>query len=308
MKKRIYRDISECIGKTPLVSLNSLRGDLQVDIAAKLEFLNPTGSIKDRMVVNIIQDAEKRGLLAPGSVIIESSSGNTGVSLAAMCAVKKYRLIITLPETVGPVHRTLYELYGAELHLTPADSGMRGALEKAEKLKEQIPNAFMIQQFNNPSNPEIHTKTTAVEIWDDTGGDVDIVIAGIGTGGTITGIAAYLKKQKPEVLIIGIEPEASPCITGGRSGAHGIPGIGAGFIPRVLDTTLLDEVIPVAEKDATACVREIAFKTGILAGLSSGAAAWAALRIAEREENKSKLIVTIFPDAGEKYLYMGLLT
>lgn len=307
MKKRIYKDFTEYFGRTPLVSLYKLRENVEADIAAKLEFLNPTGSIKDRMVANIIRDAEKRGLLEKGSVIIESSSGNTGISLAALCAARQYRLIITLPETVHPFYLTLYKLYGAELYLTAAKEGMRGAFEKAEKIKETIPDAFMIQQFNNPSNPEIHAKTTASEIWDDTGGEVDIVVAGIGTGGTVTGIGTYLKKQKPEVKIIGVEPEASPVIAQGRTGEHGIPGIGAGFIPRVLDTSLLDNVVTVTLTDAVTCVREIALKTGIFAGISSGAAAWAALRIAERPENKHKLIVTIFPDSGNKYLYMGLM-
>lgn len=306
MRKIIRTDISDCIGKTPLVQLR-LKNNMSARIAAKLEFLNPTGSIKDRMILYIFKDAEKRGLLKPGSLIIESTYGNTGISLASLCAARGYRLILTMPETVSREKQNIFKVYGTEIVKTPAGEGMKGALKKLEELKGKYPDAFLIQQFNNPANPEAHLKTTGVEIWEETKGKVDIVVAGIGTGGSITGIARFLKKQKSQVYIIGIEPENSPVISQGKPGKHRIAGIGAGFIPQVFNRQVVDEIMTVSDKNAIETMKLIARKTGILAGISSGAAAFGALQTAERPENKKKLIVAIFPDKGEKYFYTGYI-
>lgn len=283
-----------------MVQLN-LKDMMNCTIAAKLEFLNPTGSIKDRMVLYIIKDAEKRGLLKPGSVIIESTCGNTGISLAALCAARGYRLILTMPETISREMQTILEIYGTEIVKTPAEQGMRGALKKIDELKEQFQDAFLVQQFNNPANPEAHLKATGVEIWEETGGKVDVVVAGIGTGGSITGIARFLKKQKPHVYIVGIEPENSPVISQGKPGKHRINGIGAGFVPQVFDRQVVDEIISVSDMNAIETMKLIARRTGVFAGISSGAAAFGALQIAESMEKK--LIIVIFPDKGEKYFY-----
>lgn len=302
MRKRIISNISDCIGKTPLVQL-VLKKNMSSQIAAKLEFLNPTGSVKDRMVLYIIKDAEKRGLLKPGGLIIESTYGNTGISLASLCAARGYRLILTMPETVSREKKNIFKVYGTEIIETPAGQGMKGALKKVDELKEQYPGAFLIHQFNNPANPEAYSKTAGVEIWEETKGKVDIVVAGIGTGGSITGIARYLKKHKPQVRIIGIEPEGSPVLSQGKTGIHGITGIGPGFVPQVFDRQVVDEIITVSDKDAIDTMKLVARKTGILAGISSGAAAFGALQTAEKMENRRKLIIVIFPDNGEKYFY-----
>jgi cysteine synthase A len=294
------------VGKTPLVYLDRIAGGHPARLAAKLEGFNPTGSVKDRIVLNMLDDAEKRGYLKPDSVIIEPTSGNTGIGLACICAIKGYRLILTMPDTMSHERRKLLSAYGAELVITPGETGMRGAIEKAEELMEQYESTFMLQQFNNTSNPEAHERSTGVEIWEDTAGEVSCVVAGIGTGGTITGVAKYLKKKKKNVKFIAVEPKASPVISGGKAGAHSIQGIGPGFIPRVLDTSVIDETITVSDSDAVKTCRLLSKKEGILAGISSGAAAWAALKVSKREEYSGKLIVVIFPDGGEKYLSMGL--
>jgi cysteine synthase A len=302
MRKKIYNDISECIGKTPLIKLH-FKGNMHAVIAAKLEFLNPSASIKDRMVSYILRDAQKRGFLKPGSIILESSYGNTGFALAALCAAFGYRLILTMPDSVSEVVRRIFDLYGAEIILTPASKGMRGALKKLNELKEKYPDGYLIHQFNNPANPEAYFKSLGVEIWEETKGKVEIVVAGIGTGGTITGVAKYLKKHKPEVKIFGVEPDSSPVLSKGIAGKHRIAGIGAGFIPQVYDKSCVDHIIRVTDQDALTAMKRVARETGILAGISSGAAAHAALQIADRYENNKKLIVTIFPDKGDKYYY-----
>jgi len=299
---RIASDVTEIIGNTPLVRLKRIGATLSANLVAKLESFNPCGSVKDRIGVSMIEDAEKRGLIKKDTVIIEPTSGNTGIALAFVCAAKGYRLILTMPDTMSMERRKLLKLFGAKLVLTPGSEGMAGAVKKAEELLSEIPNSFMPQQFKNPANPEIHKKTTAEEIWKDTDGKVDILVAGVGTGGTITGIAEVIKKRKPTFKAIAVEPANSPVLSGGKPGAHKIQGIGAGFVPQVLKMDLVDEVIPVKDEDAEKMSRRLVKEEGILAGISSGAATWAALEVAKRPENKGKLIVVILPDTGERYL------
>jgi len=298
----IAANITELIGKTPLVKINKLNKDGKAEVVAKLEFFNPLSSVKDRIGLALIEDAEQRGVLKPGSVIIEPTSGNTGIALAFVAAVKGYRLIITLPETFSVERRKLLKALGAELVLTEGAKGMRGAIAKAEELAQEIPNSFVPQQFNNPANPAIHRKTTAQEIWNDTDGNVDVFIAGVGTGGTVTGVGEVLKSRNPNVKIIAVEPESSPVISGGQPGPHKIQGIGAGFIPGVLKPEILDEVIRVKDADAGTTARELAKYEGIFVGISSGAALWAALQVAKRDEYAGKRIVVLLPDTGERYL------
>ncbi len=306
MRKKIVPDLMSLVGKTPLVYLDRITNGNPGRLAAKLECYNPTGSVKDRIVLNMLNDAEKRGYLKPDSVIIEPTSGNTGIGLACICAIKGYHLILTMPDTMSHERRKLLSAYGAELVITPGETGMRGAIEKAEELMDKYESTFMLQQFNNSSNPEAHERTTAVEIWEDSAGEVSCVVAGIGTGGTLTGVARYLKKKKKSIKFIAVEPKASAVISGGKAGVHSIQGIGPGFIPRVLDTSVIDETITVSDSDAVKTCRLLSKKEGILAGISSGAAAWAAINLSKREEYSGKLIVVIFPDGGEKYLSMGL--
>ena len=306
MRKRIGDNLMSLVGKTPLIYLNVLAQGHPGLIAAKMECFNPTGSVKDRIVLGMLKDAEKRGYLEPGSTVVEPTSGNTGIGLACFCAIKGYKLILTMPDTMSLERRKLLKAYGAELIITPGERGMRGAIEKAEDLMEETANAFMLQQFNNPANPEAHEKTTGVEIWDDTAGDVDIFVAGVGTGGTITGVARCLKKKKESVRIVAVEPKLSAVLSGGEPGAHRIQGIGAGFVPRIMDVSCIDEVIGVSDEDAIETCRRLATEEGILAGVSSGAAAWAALQLSQKKENEGKLIVVLFPDNGEKYLSMNL--
>ncbi|MFH1248351.1 MAG: cysteine synthase A [Candidatus Omnitrophota bacterium] len=303
---KIFQDITQTVGRTPLVKLNRVTEGLGVTVLAKVESFNPLSSIKDRIGLAMIEDSEKKGILNKGSLIIEPTSGNTGVALAFVCAAKGYRLILTMPETMSQERRQLLALFGAEIILTPGSEGMSGAVKKAEELATNTPNAVILQQFNNSANPDIHRKTTAEEIWEDTNGKIDILVAGVGTGGTITGIAEVIKKRKKEFLAIAVEPDTSAVLSGDKPGPHRIQGIGAGFIPQVLNRDILDEVIRVKDEDAFLTTRKIARLEGILAGISSGANLWAALKIAKRPENKDKLIVVIFPDTGERYLSTGL--
>ncbi len=298
----VVNNITELIGSTPLVRINRLNDNQAGEIFAKLESFNPGGSVKDRIAYAMIKDAEEKGLLDKDTVIIEPTSGNTGVGLAMIAAVKEYRIILTMPESMSIERQKLLKLFGAELELTAANRGMKGAIERAQELAEKFPNSFIPQQFNNPANPEIHRQTTANEIWNDTEGKIDIFIAGIGTGGTITGTGESLKKKNPSMKIVAVEPEASPVLSGGNPGPHKIQGIGAGFIPGILNTKIYDEVITVSNEDAINTCKLAASKEGILCGFSSGAALWAAIKIAKRPENKGKKIVVLLPDTGERYL------
>jgi cysteine synthase A len=299
---RIAEDITRLVGNTPLVKINKLNRGGKATIAAKLEFFNPLSSVKDRIGLAMIEQAEKAGSLTKDSIIIEPTSGNTGIALAFVAAVKGYRLILTMPETMSVERRKMLKALGADIVLTEGAKGMKGAVAKADELARETKNSFVPQQFNNPANPDIHRKTTAEEIWRDTDGAVDLFIAGVGTGGTITGVGEVLKARKPGVKIIAVEPEGSPVLSGGQPGPHKIQGIGAGFVPGVYNGNLIDEVIKVKEEDAGSTARALAKQEGILAGISSGAALWAALQVAQRGENKGKLIVVVLPDTGERYL------
>ncbi len=303
---RIAGDITQLIGHTPLVRLSKITEGIQAEVVAKLEFFNPLSSIKDRIGLAMIEDAEKRGLVKKGAVIIEPTSGNTGIALAFVCAVKGYRLILTMPENMSDERRKLLKALGAELVLTPGKTGMSGAVMKAEELSKDIPGSFMPQQFRNPANPQAHRATTAEEIWRDTDGKADILVAGVGTGGTITGVAEALKAKKNGFRAVAVEPEDSPVLSGGKAAPHGIQGIGAGFVPEVLKKELLDEIIRVGYESAGKTARRLAREEGIVAGISSGAAVWAALEVGRRPENKGRLIVVILPDGGDRYLSTDL--
>jgi cysteine synthase A len=299
---KIYNDITETIGHTPLVRLHRIANGSKAQVVAKLESFNPLSSVKDRIGAAMITDAEERGLLKPGAVLVEPTSGNTGIALAFVAASRGYRLILTMPDTMSVERRQLLEIFGAELVLTPGAEGMKGAIRKAEELEATIPGALMLQQFNNPANPEIHRRTTAEEIWNDTDGQADILVAGVGTGGTITGIGEVLKARKPGFRVIAVEPADSPVLSGGQAGPHKIQGIGAGFVPQVLNKAVIDEIVKVTNENAGIIARRLAREEGILAGISCGAAVWAALEIAKRPENEGKLVVAILPDTGERYL------
>ena len=306
----IYKSILDLVGGTPLVELTQFEkeNDLKATVLAKLEYFNPAGSVKDRIAKAIVEDAEKSGKLQPGGTIIEPTSGNTGIGLAAVAAAKKYRLIITMPETMSVERRNLMKAYGAELVLTDGAKGMKGAIAKADELAREIPGGFIPSQFTNPANPSAHEATTGPEIWEDTDGKVDIFVAGVGTGGTISGVGKYLKSKNPNVKVVAVEPKTSPVLSEGKAGPHKIQGIGAGFVPETLNTKIYDEIIPVENEDAFATGRRIARTQGVLVGISSGAAMWAAIQLAKRPENKGKNIVVLLPDTGERYLSTAMFT
>ncbi|HAG13978.1 MAG TPA: cysteine synthase A [Ruminococcus sp.] len=300
----IYQKITDLIGGTPLLELVNIEkaNNLEATLIGKLEYFNPAGSVKDRIAKAMIDDAEQKGLLKPGSVLIEPTSGNTGIGLASVAASRGYRLIITMPETMSIERRNLMKAYGAELVLTEGAKGMKGAIAKAEELAAEIPNSFIPSQFTNPANPAAHLATTGVEIWNDTDGKVDIFVAGVGTGGTLSGVGGYLKSKNPDVKVVAVEPKGSPVLSEGTAGKHGIQGIGAGFVPETLNTDIYDEIITVSNEDAYETGRSIARTEGVLVGISSGAALWAAIQLAKRPENKGKTIVALLPDTGERYL------
>lgn len=299
---RTYDNIIQAIGATPLIRLGHVGAGLPAVLFGKLESFNPLASVKCRIGAAMIEAAEASGKLKPGGVVIEPTSGNTGIGLAWVCAAKGYRLIITMPETMSIERRKLMQMLGAELVLTPGPEGMDGSINKAKELIHQIPGSFMPLQFENPANPQVHRETTAEEIWADTAGGVDIVVAGVGTGGTITGVGEVLKARKPSVQMVAVEPDASPVLSGGRPGPHRIQGIGAGFVPKVLNRSIIDEIVKVTNEDAFATAHQVGLEEGILVGISSGAAAWAALQVAGRQENRGKTVVAILPDCGERYL------
>ena len=301
---RVYRKITDLIGGTPLLELTNYEkaNELNAKIYAKLEYFNPAGSVKDRIAKAMLDDAEEKGLLKPGAVIIEPTSGNTGIGLASVAASRGYKVILTMPETMSVERRNLLKAYGAELVLTEGAKGMPGAIAKAKKLAEQTPNSYIPSQFTNPANPAVHLKTTGPEIWADTDGKVDIFVAGVGTGGTLSGVGAYLKSQNPNVKVVAVEPATSPVLSGGKAGPHKIQGIGAGFVPDTLNTDIYDEILPVQSEDAFATGRALARSEGVLVGISSGAAVFAAAQLAKRPENAGKVIVALLPDTGERYL------
>lgn len=305
---KIYTSMDQMIGHTPLLELCRIQQQLGLEarVLAKLEYLNPAGSVKDRAALSMIRDAEQKGLLKEGSVIVEPTSGNTGIGLAAVAAARGYRVVIVMPETMSLERRQLMRAYGAELVLTEGSKGMSGAVEKAQQLVQQIPGAFLAGQFTNPANPQAHFETTGPEIWQDTEGHVDVFVAGVGTGGTITGVGRYLKSQDPAVRIVGVEPAASPLLSKGTAGPHKIQGIGANFVPQVMDTAIYDELLAVTDQDAFAAGRLMARTEGVLVGISSGAALWAAVELAKRPENRGKTIVTLLPDTGDRYLSTGM--
>ncbi|MDF1612127.1 MAG: cysteine synthase A [Stygiobacter sp.] len=305
---RIAEDITKLIGNTPLVKINKITKDSEATVVAKLESFNPCASVKDRIGVSMIEDAEQKGLINKDTIIVEPTSGNTGLALAFVAAAKGYKIIITMPESMSIERKKLLELFGAEVILTPAEKGMQGSIDKAEEILKNTKNSFMPYQFKNPANPEIHRKTTAEEIWNDTDGKIDIFIAGVGTGGTITGVSEVLKQRKPELKTIAVEPFSSAVLSGNKPGPHMIQGIGAGFIPDVLNVNIIDDIFKVKNEDAINMAKRIIKEEGIIVGISSGAAMYAALQIANRKENKDKLIVVIFPDTGERYLSISIFT
>ena len=303
MAEKIYASVQELIGKTPLMEIRNIEREegLEARVLVKLEYLNPAGSVKDRIARNMIQDAEEKGLLKPGATIIEPTSGNTGIGLAAIAASKGYRLILTMPETMSVERRNILKAYGAEIVLTEGARGMTGAIEKAEELAKEISGSFLTRQFENPANPEAHRKTTGPEIWQDTDGKVDILVAGVGTGGTITGTGEYLKSQNPQVKVVAVEPSDSPVLSGGAPGPHKLQGIGAGFVPKALNTQVYGEILTLGSEESFAAAKLLAHKEGILVGISSGAALHGAMELARRPENKGKTIVVILPDSGDRY-------